>query len=371
METQTPVQTGSQADPTTEFQALVRQATLGAEMFTSAVTDLMDHDIESDQFTDKDKEYLEAMAGQIVHIPGNVKSLKRMFKDHMGGPEKKKARKGPKEGEFGTEGHATELFNLATEAELELHEFMRALKVPEHKGEDAIENGYYDALSKVVFTPEQLSARLEQHSADLVPATIVESATSVTLGAGFSSVHKSYTMCSDIGDMRGTTWLLQQISQRLHVLTFATEWSKYQGAGSKKKKGEIFEKMFLGNEKGELSEKERKSTDFQKHKNRLRDDIRGANRFLNAYNTLGVIVIFHPHLEFRYFRNSNTGSLTSALTRVLHDKLSDTNHLSNMENTRRALLWAILATLCPDSSELKCQFRKVLQAASKMDIQGE
>ncbi|KAG8730265.1 hypothetical protein FRC10_002949 [Ceratobasidium sp. 414] len=346
-----PAQTSAQADKdngaTSRATELVDQAAIGIDLFLRAVEDLAGMDIDLGDFDNQARENLETMAGQMVEIPEKVKYLKRMLEEHLEAPKTKRAQKGIKEGET----HAADLFDLATKHELDLDEYMRSFNATEENGSLAIENGYFDALTSIKFTPEELTDRLKQHGIDLGSPAIVESVTSIGLGSGFTSLHKTYN--------------------KLQVLSFVIKWSKYEGAGGRKKKGRIFEQMFLGSKKGKMAPDVHKLAEFKTYKNHLRDDIKGANRLLNAYRTLGVIVIFHPSLEFQYFRSSHMGPNASKLTVFLHNKLEGKTYLSDMESSCRALLWATLAALCLESTQLKNRFRKVLQSAGSISIQLE
>ncbi|KAG8746311.1 hypothetical protein FRC10_005299 [Ceratobasidium sp. 414] len=92
------------------------------------------------------------------------------------------------------------------------------------------------------------------------------------------------------------------------------------------------------------------STDYLSFVRKRDNYLRGANRLLRAYKTMGSLVLLCPQLGFHVFCNSRVGNDLSALVKTMEELLQDQKtEMAKRERTHRDLLRCVLSTFdCSD-----------------------
>ncbi|KAG8704762.1 hypothetical protein FRC08_002046 [Ceratobasidium sp. 394] len=337
---------------------------------TEAIVELCLHnlgsllDLDSDEELDDDaKQDLATILDNLGNFPTKLKELKRKFDGHLNLPRKKRARKEIKDGELGSKSHAVELVRNTMDGGSTLDSLIEALANGD-TAVDTINYAFWHGLARMQFS----TTRLKDYGQETSASVVAESIAAINLEPGLENLANTYgAMVAGDTNKHGLLWWLKQIGQKIHVLVFAIQWNKYQGKGSRVKKQAAMHRIYLG-EDGEMDDETKESEDFVKFRKRFRDDVKGTNRLLNAYKTVGIVVIFHPSFQFQHFRCSHTGPLISKLTGFLHDHLKEGNRIKDMEKNRRTLLNAALDVLCEDPAGIKLLLRKVVQSAHSMGL---
>ncbi|KAG8730411.1 hypothetical protein FRC10_002707 [Ceratobasidium sp. 414] len=335
------------------------------EVTSGALMDMLNLEL-GDNLSDESKEHLATIWDNLEALPKDFKKLKCKLEDN-GFKSTKKGKSKQSQDDLGSEDHANKLWENTTNESQDLADFIKTSFDPTKR--DAItllHLGFSSALMEMNVTTRDLSKHIEELVTCASSSAIAQTCANTRLTFSAISLRNTYDAISDsTGSLNipGAPWWLQHICRSLHLLWFALQWNNLAGKDANKDKEKIVVAVFFKSVDRQMDKKTKKSNEWKTFKTQFNSTRTGANHLLEAYETVGTVIILDPIFEFHCFQDSHVGPKVPQLLEQLCLKLGKYNRIRQFEPHRLALLAVVIKKLCPNLDGIMVLLKNVKEKA--------
>ncbi|KAG8739168.1 hypothetical protein FRC10_006091 [Ceratobasidium sp. 414] len=338
------------------------------QVAADALKDMLNFELGGD-LPDESNQHLATIWESLAELPKDLRKLKRKLEEN-GFESAKKGKSKRSEDDLGSEDHADQLWEDTEDGSQDLADFIHTSFDPKkHCAITLLHLGFSRALVETDITTRGLSKYITGLITCGSSTAIAQTCVDASLTFSAASLRKTYDAISNNAsslNTPGAPWWLQHICRTLHLLWFALQWNDLAGKDANKDKDKIVVAAFFNNTEHRMNKKTRNSEEWKTFKSQFNSTRTGANRLLEAYETVGTAIILDPIFEFRCFQDTRVGPRVPKLLEHLRLKLGEDNRIQQYEPHRRALLAVVVKKLCPNSDGIMVLLKKVEEKANSV-----